>query len=148
MARQISAALRPPLLDDLGLAAALAHHAKGLERQGQLKVALDVRDEERLSAEQRNQLFRILQEAATNVLRHAQARRVSVELDVSAGFASLRINDDGRGGIGQHGNGLTGMAERLQARGGRLLVESPAAGGSRLQLLLPLNTPIDREAAP
>ena len=89
-----------------------------------------------------------LREACTNVLRHAQARRVSVELDVSAGFASLRITDDGRGGIGQHGNGLTGMAERLQARGGRLLVESPAAGGSRLQLLLPLNTPIDREAAP
>jgi two-component system, NarL family, sensor histidine kinase DesK len=89
-----------------------------------------------------------LREACTNVLRHAEARRVTVELAMAAGLATLRISDDGRGGIGQYGNGLTGMAERLQARGGTLQVASTPGRGTQLQLQLPLNTPITREAAP
>ncbi|HEY0956566.1 MAG TPA: CHASE3 domain-containing protein, partial [Roseateles sp.] len=72
-ARQISAALRPPLLDELGLQAALGHYLQGLSRQAGLKTALALSDADMLSHEQANPMFRIVQEACTNVLRHAQA---------------------------------------------------------------------------
>jgi len=140
VARQISAALRPPLLDDLGLAAALAHHAQGLERQGQLKVALDVRDEDRLSAEQRNQLFRILQEAATNVLRHARASRLEIRGAAGAGGYCLVISDDGvgPGAVRPDASGLRNMRERAALAGGSLDFGPGPQGGTRVSVCLPL----------
>jgi two-component system sensor histidine kinase DesK len=78
-----------------------------------------------------------LREATTNVLRHARADRVEVELSVDAGQCTLSITDDGRGGIGVHGNGLSGMGERVAAIGGMLEIDSPVGGGTRLRVLLP-----------
>lgn len=78
-----------------------------------------------------------LREAVTNVLRHAGATRVEVELASEAGELHLRIADDGRGGAGSPGNGLAGMRERLASFGGELEVDSPAGGGTRLQITLP-----------
>lgn len=149
VARQISAALRPPLLDDLGLAAALAHHAKGLERQGQLKVALDVRDEERLSAEQRNQLFRILQEAATNVLRHARASRLEIHGAAGAGGYCMVITDDGigPGSVRPDASGLRNMRERAALGGGSLDFGPGPQGGTRVAVCLPLTTDKTSEEA-
>lgn len=79
----------------------------------------------------------ILREAVTNVLRHAGARRVDVELDADAEELRLSIADDGRGGIGQHGNGLTGMRERAAELGGRLEIDSLPGAGTRLVVHVP-----------
>ena len=78
-----------------------------------------------------------LREATTNVLRHAHASRVEVELVQSDGELQLLISDDGRGGDIQPGNGLAGMRERITAVGGRLDIDSPPGGGTRLQITLP-----------
>ena len=78
-----------------------------------------------------------LREAVTNILRHAGASRVDVELAVIDGEPVLSIVDDGRGGIDRSGHGLDGMRERLAGVGGRLEVDSPADGGTRLRLVLP-----------
>ncbi len=78
-----------------------------------------------------------LREAVTNIVRHADAHRVDVELASGQGGVRLAISDDGRGGIGREGTGLTGMRERLAALGGRLDIDSPPGGGTRLVLQLP-----------
>ena len=79
-----------------------------------------------------------LRESVTNVMRHARARRVDVELtqDLRGGIV-LRIADDGRGGVSSEGHGLTGMRERLRAVGGTVEIESPNGAGTRLSLLVP-----------
>lgn len=79
-----------------------------------------------------------LRESVTNVMRHARARRVDVELtqDPRGGIV-LRIADDGRGGVSSEGHGLTGMRERLRAVGGTVEIESPNGAGTRLSLLVP-----------
>lgn len=78
-----------------------------------------------------------LRESVTNVLRHARARRVDVELtqDTRGGIV-LRIADDGRGGVSGEGHGLTGMRERLHSVGGVVEIESPNGAGTRLSLLV------------
>ncbi len=78
-----------------------------------------------------------LREAVTNVLRHAQAARVEVELGEHEGSLRLTIADDGRGGIESHGNGLAGMRERLVAIGGTLEIDSPPGAGTRLSIRAP-----------
>ncbi|GAB2495353.1 sensor histidine kinase [Arenimonas alkanexedens] len=78
-----------------------------------------------------------LREAVTNVLRHADARRVEVELVAEGGLLRLVIVDDGRGGVEAPGNGLAGMRERLATFGGELDVDSPRGAGTRLQITLP-----------
>ncbi|QPF72645.1 hypothetical protein G8A07_06695 [Roseateles sp. DAIF2] len=140
VARQISATLRPPLLDDLGLAAAVAHYAKTLERQGELAVQLDLRDEDRLSAEQRNQLFRILQEATTNVLRHARASRLRIAGQAGDSSYGLVIEDDGvgPGPVRPDASGLRNMRERASLAGGSLQFGPGHEGGSRIDVCLPL----------
>ncbi|HBD18652.1 MAG TPA: hypothetical protein DC063_00120 [Arenimonas sp.] len=78
-----------------------------------------------------------VREAVTNVLRHAGASRVEVELSVVDGEVRLAISDDGRGGAVRPGNGLSGMQERLAEAGGRLEIDSPPGGGTRLLVRLP-----------
>lgn len=78
-----------------------------------------------------------LREAVTNIIRHADARRVEVELGSTSGGHRLTIADDGRGGVQRHGNGLAGMRERLQELGGTLEVDSASGEGTRLSLWLP-----------
>lgn len=78
-----------------------------------------------------------VREAVTNVLRHAGASRVEVELSVVEGEVRLAISDDGRGGAVRPGNGLSGMQERLAEAGGRLEIDSPPGGGTRLLVRLP-----------
>lgn len=78
-----------------------------------------------------------LREAVTNIIRHAHAARVEVELTAQADGVRLVIADDGCGGVEGHGNGLTGMRERLLALGGTLDVDSPVGGGTRLVLWAP-----------
>jgi two-component system sensor histidine kinase DesK len=81
-----------------------------------------------------------LREAVTNIIRHASATRVEVELSTDDKGLRLVIADDGRGGVERPGNGLSGMRERLHALGGRLDVDSPPGAGTRLVLWIPVET--------
>lgn len=105
-------------------------------------LSADVRLDQRLSAvtlDGKSELaFAMgLREAVTNIIRHAQARRVEVELGSDSDGHRLTIADDGRGGIQRHGNGLAGMRERLEELGGSLDVQSEPGAGTRLLLWLP-----------
>nr|WP_282452806.1 sensor histidine kinase [Lysobacter sp. CAU 1642] len=88
-----------------------------------------------------------LREASTNILRHADAGHVSVDLSVKEGTLSLAISDDGRGGIRHEGNGLRGIRERLEAFGGDLDIDSPEGAGTRLRLSLPAGWRAEADAA-
>lgn len=130
--------LRPPLLDDLGLADALAslgRRAPGLD--------VDVRvTEQPLEDHVATSLYRITQEALQNVTKHADAGRAIVELFMSGRHVILRITDDGDGfDPGDHtdGHGLTIMRERAELIGGRLDLISRRGGGTTISVRLPLS---------
>lgn len=151
-ARHISAELRPPLLDELGLEAALDHHLQMLQRQSTLQTRLDLGQSALLPPEQASPLFRIVQEACTNVLRHAQARNLRVAGRPSVeggrdGYA-LEVLDDGRGpgGIRPDAAGLRNMRERAELAGGSFEFGPAPGGGSRVRVWLPLKSPMPAAA--
>lgn len=88
-----------------------------------------------------NVMAMCLREAITNIIRHAGARRCQARLDCDETHALLEIRDDGVGGLHAEGNGLNGMRERIEAAGGRLVLESPKDGGTQLRIELPLSSP-------
>ena len=134
--RRISHDLRPALLDDLGLAAALEHLAGEFSQHSGMPVAFAATgDAERLPPAVATVLFRIAQEALTNIERHAGARHIDLALQRGRGRVLLTIADDGAGfdaeGVATHpqrGIGLRNMVERLDAVGGHLDIASSAAG--------------------
>ena len=135
--REVMSDLRPPLLDDYGLYAALEWHARQMEARTGLRVEVEgAKLEPRPTAEVEVALFRIAQEALTNVAKHAAASRASVALSREAGRVRLIVADDGRGiaarpaandGAGV-GWGMAVMQERALAVGGAMRVESPGRG--------------------
>ena len=138
--RRISAALRPPLLDDLGLEAALGLTGRQFAERTGLACEVALVDAGQLSADQANQLYRIAQEALTNVARHAQARRVRVEGVAVDGEYRLAVEDDGVGMAPQARSslGLLSRRERAALAGGELHVGSGAGGGVRIEARVPL----------
>ncbi|MFG6414732.1 CHASE3 domain-containing protein [Roseateles sp. DC23W] len=146
-ARHISAALRPPLLDELGLEAALGHYLQTLGRQSGLTTRLELDAAELLTPQQANPLFRIVQEASTNVLRHAHATalRVTGRPRVQAGESGyeLEIVDNGRGpgGTRPDASGLRGMRERAALAGGDFDFGAALEHGTRVRVWLPLEPP-------
>ncbi len=97
-----------------------------------------------LDAAQENALAMALREALTNVLRHAKANQVLVSLARHGRSLHLEIQDDGCGGAGAPGNGLSGMRERVEALGGQLSLDSAQGAGTRLRLVIPLDVPTAR----
>jgi Histidine kinase-, DNA gyrase B-, and HSP90-like ATPase len=83
-------------------------------------------------------LFFVCSEAVVNAIKHASANRVTVTLSRSGDEAVLSVVDDGRGGANPSGHGLTGLADRVAAHGGRLRVESPCGAGTSVTVVLPL----------
>jgi signal transduction histidine kinase len=140
--------LRPSVLDDLGLLAALRHLHKGYQDRFHLPVDLQVLglDGERLPSEVETALYRIVQEALTNVARHAQAHSVSVVLEKRATSVKLIVEDDGKGfdvtsvmGPYPHEKlGLYGMRERASLLGGTLTIESTPGTGTAIYVEIPL----------
>jgi two-component system sensor histidine kinase UhpB len=136
--------LRPPSLDTLDLAAALEERVSAWRReQPQIVFALtlgalpdDLGETYALAA------YRIVQEATTNALRHAQAQRVEIALDVEDGILQIRVGDDGRGLApdwqrpGHYG--VRGMRERARALGGDVRIDNLATGGVCVSARLPL----------
>lgn len=149
--RRITAELRPPLLDDLGLAAALEHHARQLCDHVGIACDIAVRADQRLDARQALALFRIVQEALTNVLRHAGARRVTIEGAVDGADYRLTVADDGRGcdgdGLRPGAIGLAGMRERSRLLGGDCTIRAHAGGGTVVDVRLPLHSTADENPA-
>jgi two-component system, NarL family, sensor kinase len=146
--RELSRLLRPPVLDDLGLAAGLSWLARTLEQRTGLHVELSLTDlEGRFDPELETLVFRIAQEALTNVLRHAGVDRAKVVLSRSAGLLVLRVSDEGRGfhpqpvlaeGAEAAGSGLRGMRDRLELFGGQLTIVSAPGQGTLVSAAVPL----------
>jgi signal transduction histidine kinase len=140
--RRIAARLRPPVLEDLGLAAAIDALLERFVRQTRLEVELQA-DGAEVPAVARRALYRIVQEALTNVARHAQAKSVRVRLESLPELVVLEIADDGRGippGVIDNpgGLGLVGMRERAAALGADFQVLVGPGGGTSIRVSVPL----------
>ncbi len=145
--RRIARGLRPPLLDDLGLRAALERLCDDAELRAGVAASLRVEHElPPLPAPAELTAYRIVQEALSNVDRHARASTVTVRLWVEGGWLQLRVTDDGVGfdlaAQGSSGDratlGLVGMAERAELVGGRLRVASRPGGGTTVGAAIPI----------
>jgi two-component system NarL family sensor kinase len=144
--RELSRLLRPPVLDDLGLAAALSWLARTLEQRTGLKVELAIDPlDERLDSDLETLLFRLIQEALTNILRHAGVDRAQVAVRRAGESVELRVADAGKGfdpravlSGGAAGSGLRGMRDRLELFGGRLELVSAPGEGTVLAAVVPL----------
>lgn len=147
--RNIISDLRPPQLDDLGLAAALRWYIQGYEQRRQISVRFNVEgDDSMLPAEYRTVLFRIAQEALTNTAKHADAENVEITLQITSLEALLDVRDDGRGFDPQllnklenerpAGWGLLGMRERAMLLGGHCVIDTAPGTGTHLLITVPL----------
>jgi PAS domain S-box-containing protein len=141
----VMAELRPPLLDEYGLAAALGWHAEEFSRRTGILAAVDDAAPETaktLRVEAALALFRIAQEALNNVLKHARARNVKIEVAKVENCVTLAVCDDGQGfdaAKARRGRwGMTTMRERAEAAGGELTVESAPGQGTRVLARIPL----------
>ncbi|MHB8764105.1 MAG: sensor histidine kinase [Deferrisomatales bacterium] len=149
--QRIASELRPGILDDLGLAAAIEWQTGEFRKRTGLAGRCAVPGEEpELAPGAATALFRILQEALTNVARHARARAVDVELAVEGTQASLRVTDDGVGINDEQlqdrsSMGVVGMRERAAALGGRVSVAGEPGRGTTVWAKLPRHP---RENAP
>ena len=147
--RTLSYVLHPPLLDELGLAAAIGEYVEGFAKRSGLRVVLDAPpDFRRLPTDVELALFRVVQESVTNVYRHAGASSASVGLACDAEQVTLVVSDRGCGmgagtpcalgaGRASTGVGITGMRERMRLVGGRLEIES-GDQGTTVRAIVPL----------
>jgi len=144
--RRVMADLRPPVLDNHGVVAALRWY--GSQIATRTGIAIIVQGEEpvpRLPSSVETALFRIAQEALTNVVKHAQATQVTITLEVNAATACLVIADNGIGfeitrllsSDGHRGWGLLSMAERAEGVGGHCRIESNPGQGTRVVVEVP-----------
>jgi len=142
--KDLSLNLRPPMLDDLGLVPTLLWHFERYRVHTRIEVKFrHLGVAARLPSRIEITAFRIIQEALTNVARHADAREVSVELWIENDRLHLSIEDDGRGfddsAVSRSSSGLTGMHERAKLAGGELRLDSRVGGGgTRLSAEIPL----------
>ncbi|BCS35244.1 hypothetical protein TBR22_A44710 [Luteitalea sp. TBR-22] len=143
--RQRSRALHPVVLDDFGLEHALRSHVELVARQTGLPIVVETTgDFAGLPGEMATHLYRILQEALTNVVRHSGASEVAVSAHRGEHHLELTVEDDGRG-LGEAGSrpglGLTSMRERAALMGGTLLLGASPLGGTRVRVRVPVPIP-------
>jgi PAS domain S-box-containing protein len=153
--RTMSHLLHPPLLDEVGLMSALSWYVEGLTKRSGIETSLDVQppDFPRLSSEVETAIFRIVQEALTNVFRHSGARKVGISLTQKNGLLVVAVRDDGKG-IGKKivdlepdsvGVGIGGMKQRAKEFGGELRLTN-LNPGTLVELMIPYSSGL-REAA-
>lgn len=143
--RRMSRALRPSVLDDLGLAAALRWLARTTSEASGLDVMLELGEEELLLDPQTETLvFRIVQEALTNIIKHADASRSRIVLQRIKGNLEVSISDNGKGfdagsalSVAENGFGVRGMRDRAELFGGKLDVNSAPDEGTLVTLTVP-----------
>jgi PAS domain S-box-containing protein len=147
--RSLAVQLRPPALDELGLVATLANEVELWSARA--LIAVDFQpiglDEQRLPAAIETTLYRVAQEALTNVLKHAQATRVSLIIERRVDAVHMIVEDNGAGfdadavrqtAHAEHRLGLVGMAERVAHAGGTLTIESTTGRGTEVFVRIPL----------
>jgi signal transduction histidine kinase len=154
--RRIIDELRPTLLDDIGLFAALRWQLKETCGRAGLKCIESYPDDEpRFNSEAAIALFRIAQEAFTNILKHSAATSMDITLNINSEKIIMQISDDGKGipagrlvAVGSHG--MASMRHRVRALGGRFDVRSSPAGGTSLLVQIPVANALQEvpEAAP
>jgi signal transduction histidine kinase len=145
--RRYAQGLRPPALDELGLAAAIESHVRHLSEAVSIPVEVQIEGVGRLEAHEAElALYRIVQEAITNALRHSRARRIRVRLERCDGTVVATVEDDGVGfdtarlltsPHGERGLGLFGMRERAEYVGGRVDVRSTLGRGTVVRAAVP-----------
>ena len=145
--RQLSLSLHPSVLDDLGLAAALRWCVRERVGRSGLKVTLQVpEDLPRFAEVTEITLFRVFQEALSNVMKHAEARDMTVTIALEGGRLTLMIRDDGKGfspeaarkhALSGASLGLIGMQERVRLAGGEIMIESAPGKGTEMQVSVP-----------
>ncbi len=141
--RRLAVELRPSALDDFGLAPALERLAEAFGEQSGIAVDIQTNlDSQRLAPEVETALYRIVQEALTNVAKHAEATRVSIVVTRRESSVTAVIEDDGQGfgagGGSGDGLGLVGMKERVGLLGGRLALESTEGAGTTVVAEVPV----------
>ena len=149
--RELSRLLRPAVLDDLGLAAALSWLVRTVRERFDLEVALSLRGiEDRLDREIETLAFRVVQEALTNVAKHSGARTARVDVERTARHLRLVVEDEGRGfdparphdGDGDDDTvGLRGMRDRAELFGGSIRIDAAPGRGTRIEVIVPLELP-------
>jgi signal transduction histidine kinase len=143
----LSMRLRPRVLDDLGLAAALERLAHEWQARYKIPVDVVIQLSERLPGEIETALYRIVQEALTNIARHAQAKSASILIERRGDMVRAIVEDDGVGfdlntNHGERHLGLLGMRERAELLNGTLMVESSRDHGTSVFIEIPLNPPL------
>jgi signal transduction histidine kinase len=132
--RELARGLVPPVLADRGLVPALG----ALANRSPVPVAVEADEDERASEAVEAAAYFVVAEALTNVARHAQARRATVRVARRDGLLSVEVEDDGAGGADVAvGSGLRGLADRVAALGGSLVVDSPQGAGTRIAASIP-----------
>lgn len=144
--RQLSRLLRPQVLDDLGLDAALQWLARSLGEAGKPTIEVEIGSLPTIDNETATLIFRLAQEALTNVVRHANAQQALLRLMHKAGALHLTIWDDGIGCdpeqvLRRPGTGIGGMRERLRLYGGAFELHSQPGAGCRVRAVVPLLDP-------
>jgi signal transduction histidine kinase len=152
--RSLSHLLHPPLLDEVGLLSALRWYLEGLTQRSGIETFLEVQPGEfpRLSAGLETAIFRIVQEALTNVFRHSEAHKVWIALAQREDATVITVRDDGKG-IGQKiaelrpdsvGIGISGMNQRAKEFGGELHLTN-ACPGTLVELMIPSARAVSQE---
>jgi signal transduction histidine kinase len=135
--REVSHGIHPAILSEGGLRPALST----LSRRSPVPVELEIRDVDRLPEPVEVGVYYVVSEALTNVIKHAQASFVQVDLATDDAVIRLLVQDDGVGGADPvHGSGLVGLKDRVHALGGRIEITSPTGGGTTLQVILPVHS--------
>lgn len=133
--REVARGIHPAVLAHGGLGPAL----RALARRSALPVDVEVRLQGRLHERVEVSAYYVVSEALTNAAKHAEASTVTVTVDTDSGVLRVRVQDDGVGGAAfAAGTGLVGLKDRVEALGGRLVLDSPRAAGTTLSAELPL----------
>ncbi|MDD4870264.1 MAG: PAS domain S-box protein [Kiritimatiellae bacterium] len=140
--RRISASLRPGMLDDLGLAAAVKWQIRQFEERTGIRCVSTIPEIPELTGKKATAMFRIFQEILTNVMRHSGATEVKIDLRMDSGRYILEIIDNGRGITVQEVTstrsfGILGMKERVQMAGGEFDITGAPGRGTRVRVMIP-----------
>jgi PAS domain S-box-containing protein len=140
--QRISSDLRPGILDDLGLAAAIEWYSEEFEKRTGIECRTSLDDSIQGDSQKDLVFFRVLQEALTNVIRHSEASSVSIKLYKSESGITMSIHDNGKGMLPEIAEsvkslGLIGMRERVRQFGGKIDISSKKGQGTMLTILIP-----------
>jgi signal transduction histidine kinase len=136
--RELARGIHPSILTDQGLEAGLA----SLASRSTVPVKLDLDSCGKLPLSVQTTAYFVVAEALTNASRHSHADRIEVRVAVGEGDATVEVRDDGEGGVdAARGSGLRGLADRVSALGGTLVIDSPVGAGTTIRARMPLRAP-------